>query len=190
MKSYKEIGAWLLFEPFYDHVIETFIKDGMKLIEIGNWQGGSVIYLAQKIKERGFKNVEIQAVDITDAGQLKNVEDCGVSDMVKVHIMPSCDLAARFDNDYFDFVFIDGDHSYEGVKKDIVSYWPKLKVGGIMGGDDYNNPLPGIVGITKSVHDIFGQSILTWPWKPCNFQGCAWYLNKTKDQTLILTNTE
>lgn len=34
--------------------------------------------------------------------------------------------------DELDFVFVDGDHSYEGVKKDFETYAPKLKRGGII----------------------------------------------------------
>lgn len=36
-----------------------------------------------------------------------------------------------------DFVYLDGDHSYEGCKKDLEVWWDKLKPGGIFCGDDY-----------------------------------------------------
>lgn len=36
-----------------------------------------------------------------------------------------------------DLVFIDGDHSYEGAKRDILAWKPKLKIGGILAGHDY-----------------------------------------------------
>lgn len=36
-----------------------------------------------------------------------------------------------------DFVYIDGDHKYNMVKKDIQNYYPKLRRGGILGGHDY-----------------------------------------------------
>lgn len=44
--------------------------------------------------------------------------------------------AASLVPDDLDFVYIDGDHSYLGCKLDIESWWPKIKVGGILGGDD------------------------------------------------------
>jgi len=37
----------------------------------------------------------------------------------------------------FDFVYIDGDHSYESVKKDITLYYPLIKNNGLIGGHDY-----------------------------------------------------
>lgn len=39
-----------------------------------------------------------------------------------------------------DFVFIDADHSYNGVKSDITAWLPNIKPGGFIGGHDYDNP--------------------------------------------------
>lgn len=36
-----------------------------------------------------------------------------------------------------DFVYIDGNHQYEYVKKDIDLYYPKVRSGGVIGGDDF-----------------------------------------------------
>jgi hypothetical protein len=36
-----------------------------------------------------------------------------------------------------DFIYIDGNHEYEAVKKDIEVYYPKVKQGGIIGGHDF-----------------------------------------------------
>jgi len=40
--------------------------------------------------------------------------------------------------DTYDAVFIDGNHSYEYVKKDLENYWPKVKDGGIIALHDAN----------------------------------------------------
>jgi len=39
--------------------------------------------------------------------------------------------------DNLDFVYIDGNHVYEFVKQDLESYWPKIRLGGILAGHDY-----------------------------------------------------
>ena len=39
-----------------------------------------------------------------------------------------------------DFVYIDGNHTFKAVKKDIESYYPKVKNGGIIGGHDFDSP--------------------------------------------------
>jgi hypothetical protein len=38
-----------------------------------------------------------------------------------------------------DFVYVDGAHDYESVKKDIQLYWPKIKRGGLLCGHDFYN---------------------------------------------------
>jgi len=50
------------------------------------------------------------------------------------------DLIARIPDDSLDFVFIDGDHSFEAVKKDLRMWHPKVKKGGLVSGHDLFNP--------------------------------------------------
>ncbi len=47
-----------------------------------------------------------------------------------------------------DFVYIDGNHTYRYVKKDLELYYPKVKDGGVIGGHDIHSPnvLTGIMG--------------------------------------------
>ncbi len=40
-------------------------------------------------------------------------------------------------NDSLDWVYIDSDHSYNGVKEDIEGWFPKVRKGGIISGHDY-----------------------------------------------------
>ena len=39
--------------------------------------------------------------------------------------------------DELDFVYVDGDHSSEGVSRDINLYWPKIKIDGLLCGDNW-----------------------------------------------------
>lgn len=57
----------------------------------------------------------------------------------KIHICRNytTNCALTFDDEYFDFIYVDARHDFKGVFDDLVSYWPKLKVGGIMAGHDY-----------------------------------------------------
>jgi hypothetical protein len=43
-----------------------------------------------------------------------------------------------FDEKSMDFIFIDGDHSYEGAKWDMENYYDFIRPGGIFSGHDYN----------------------------------------------------
>jgi precorrin-6B methylase 2 len=54
-----------------------------------------------------------------------------------------------FEDEYFDYVYIDGEHSYEAVTRDLNNYFPKVKIGGYLIGDDY-----GWTGIAPAVQDF------------------------------------
>ncbi|NJO18194.1 MAG: class I SAM-dependent methyltransferase [Thioploca sp.] len=49
----------------------------------------------------------------------------------------SHEVCNNFEDNYFDWIYIDGNHQYEFVKKDLELYYPKVKVGGFITGDDY-----------------------------------------------------
>jgi hypothetical protein len=66
-----------------------------------------------------------------------------------------------FPNEIFDFIYIDGNHSYESVKKDLNSLYPKMKKGGLFSGHDYVQDTfdpngKNIIG-TKSAVDEFAN---------------------------------
>ena len=44
-----------------------------------------------------------------------------------------------------DLVFIDGDHSYEHVKQDIITWKPKVRTGGLLTGHDYSLFFPDVM---------------------------------------------
>jgi len=65
---------------------------------------------------------------------------------------PSRVAADRFEDGALDLVFIDGDHRFEAVAEDIASWWPKLRPGGVLCGDDYHWE-----GVKRAVDD-FGSA--------------------------------
>jgi len=51
--------------------------------------------------------------------------------------MYSHEAAEEFEDGFFDFVYIDADHTYEGAKLDIQAWYPKIRKNGILSGHDY-----------------------------------------------------
>ena len=47
------------------------------------------------------------------------------------------DCAADFDDASVDFVYVDALHDRVGVLRDLQTWWPKLRTGGVMAGHDY-----------------------------------------------------
>jgi SAM-dependent methyltransferase len=56
---------------------------------------------------------------------------------VRVHRQYSYKAAAGFADGYFDFVYLDGDHHYEFVLRDLEAFAAKLKPGGLLFGHDF-----------------------------------------------------
>ena len=61
--------------------------------------------------------------------------------------------------DNLDFIYIDGDHTYKGIKNDVELYYGKVKSGGIIGGHDFmfhkeNKEINRYPGVSKYVQEF------------------------------------
>lgn len=69
----------------------------------------------------------------------------------------STDVCAIFPDSYFDWIYIDTDHSYNLTKKELELYEPKMKKGGIIAGHDFvmGNWIGGIkYGVMEAVYEF------------------------------------
>jgi hypothetical protein len=62
----------------------------------------------------------------------------------------------KFEDETLDFAYIDADHSYVAVMRDVRAWLPKIRKGGIIGGHDYDFEHDSV---KKAVHDIFGDKV-------------------------------
>ena len=134
-----------------------YIKEGDVCAEIGVWEGDlsvkilkrkpSMLHLidpwkTQDVIERCYSaNQErINKVYQTVSNKFRKLNN------VEIHRAFSTQIS--FPEKYFNWVYVDGDHSYDGVKKDLEFYYPLIKQGGYLCGDDYglwaNNPKSGV----------------------------------------------
>ena len=84
--------------------------------------------------------------------------------------MSSLQFGATLEDDSLDFVFIDGDHSYEATLKDIQTYWSKVKTGGVFAGHDIN-----LTSVTNAIGEFFKDKPET---KIATVENNAWYIIK------------
>ena len=73
----------------------------------------------------------------------------------------SAQACTQFADNSIDIVYIDGDHTYEGVKTDINCWWPKVKSGGILCGDDYVKSTTGKgypYGVIEAVNEFADEN--------------------------------
>jgi len=66
----------------------------------------------------------------------------------------------------YDFVFIDADHSYEGVSRDIARWLGNVRPGGWIGGHDVDHKR--YPGVRKAVEEAFGDAFET-------DRDCTWF---------------
>jgi hypothetical protein len=61
------------------------------------------------------------------------------SGCVIIHRGSSCDILREFPEEYFDWIYVDGNHQYKYVKQDLELSFRKTKLGGYVAGDDYGH---------------------------------------------------
>lgn len=89
------------------------------------------------------------------------------NEQVHIHKKLSTDAAFDFEDNYFDWIYIDTNHTYETTRDELRLYAPKMKKGGIIAGHDYvtgNWITTFRYGVVEAVHEFcvqFGWEIIS-----------------------------
>lgn len=177
---YQSIEGWVDgIDILYYSIIQATknIKHPLHFVEVGSWKGKSAAAMAVEIINSG-KNIQFDCVD-TWMGSPEHSDDINVRnnnlyDTFIANMKPvenyyrpirltSVDAAKLYHDKSLDFVFIDADHSYEAVKEDINVWLPKLKLGGILAGHDFN-PATLHGGVERAVTEAFGNNTIIIPY--------------------------
>ena len=67
--------------------------------------------------------------------------------------MKTTEAAKVTEDNSVDFIYVDAGHTYEAVMEDLEAWWSKVKVGGIIAGDDYYTGYVHAAGYTFGVSD-------------------------------------
>lgn len=89
---------------------------------------------------------------------------------VRIYSEYTHEAVERFPDEHFDFIFIDADHSYEGVKRDIDDWYPKVKKGRFLLGHDFRKKRHSlgfkfgvIEAVTEFAHKNRKSFFVVWP---------------------------
>lgn len=88
--------------------------------------------------------------------------------------------AERFDDGSVDFLYVDASHEYDGVLRDLAAWFPKVKEGGVIAGDDWCFADRQGYGVRDAVLDYFGPSaarLVIEPGSP-NSEWLQWSIRK------------
>lgn len=135
---YNSIEGWFDYPGIYNDMIAA-APNNAHFVEVGSYKGRSAAYMLVEIINSG-KQIKLDCVDI---GYQPEVHQnlMSVNEYYTHRQLPSVDASVEYEANSLDFVWIDGDHSYEAVINDINAWLPKVKPGGWIGGHDYNHPM-------------------------------------------------
>lgn len=150
---------WFCYRKAYEAAIARAPKRGVLFVEVGSHHGRSAAFMADHIKASG-KSIRFHAVDNwadpeTEAAFTRNLAGRTVTPIKS----DSAEAAARYRDGSIDFVWLDAGHEYEAVRRDLDAWLPKVKRGGVIGGDDV---YWGNHGVLRAVREAFGnKAVLT-----------------------------
>lgn len=166
----EDLQGWNSVNPLFPAIIQS--AEPVVLIDVGVWKGGSTVYLADLLRQRGVDGAVI-AVDtflgspehwdrngpfsrglLRQHGQpllyrqfLSNVLHRGLAGRV-VPLAQSSENAAlilRHAGVSASLIHVDAAHEYEAVRRDLAAYWELLSPGGYLVGDDYVQEWPDVI---------------------------------------------
>ena len=175
-KSLDESKKWFINNLYFLKKNLSNIKINA-LLEIGSYEGRSALFFANL-----FKDSQITCVDTwsgsdehnDDFTKIENNFDLNVNELSKKNkinkIKSTSNIFFDNNNNYYDFIYVDGDHSNEQVFKDLENSWACLNSNGYLLIDDYmwwyykdlkKNPASAInIFINKNKKNI--KKLLIW----------------------------
>lgn len=168
---WRSIPGFFSYHELYRNVVSQ-AESGAHFVEVGSWKGKSAAFMAVEIAN-SRKKIRFDCVDVwldTDPEEYAGDGDsmrsppyeaflrntATVAEFVNPIRLPSVEAAKLYADKSLDFVFIDGAHDYDNVRDDIAAWRQKIRLGGILAGDDFPAD-----GVKRAVTEAFPQFELT-----------------------------
>ena len=162
----------LVEEHGWQYGVEVGVKEGenlffimdhcpnLKMVGVDAWE--------RQLSEKDGEDYKSWNMDGLYEGVLKKAENYENLEIIKNF---SVEASECFADKSLDFVFIDAQHTYDSLTKDIRAWEPKVKEGGMLFGHDIHFP-----GVLKAVKEIFPDYI--------QLENYIWQRPTTKSSTL------
>jgi hypothetical protein len=140
MKTRSEVLKWVCDHfPNHGKAVELGVKQGEFSREIlTKWRGDLFMIDAWKHFSTDYDDI----ANVSDADHFQFMgssiaNTAWAGDRANTMRCLSLKAAGLFQNDSFDWVYIDAAHDYANVFNDLTAWWPLVRDGGILWGDDY-----------------------------------------------------
>ncbi|OGV72787.1 MAG: hypothetical protein A3K19_28320 [Lentisphaerae bacterium RIFOXYB12_FULL_65_16] len=134
--------------------------DARNVLEIGRYKGGSTFAIAAAMRGQGqFWSVDLGEKEARLKKDSAPAYDNQIRDICKrfglrVNMLVGDARTIQIETGELDLVFIDGDHSYDGVKNDFQRFGRRVRLGGAVLFDD---AVPG--GLFEAHTDTVGRLV-------------------------------
>ena len=166
---------------YFQKLIETEckFKTNLTLVEVGVGRGGHIRHLLDNFGDNINKiyGVDPHLSGYNDKKDFFSKKQQEEFEYLHVWVRNYCNdekfelirsksqyVAPSFEDHSIDAIYIDGDHTYEGVKTDINAWIDKVKIGGLISGDDFDQ----FKGTKQAVKELIPSYKLydnnTWYW--------------------------
>jgi SAM-dependent methyltransferase len=173
-----DLQGWSSNDPLFRILFEKLRP--RRIAEVGTWKGASALHMAWLAREFGIE-CEIVCIDTWLGSVehwfdrvrphyfkslnlrhgyptlyytfLANVVRAGATDIITPLPIASAGAARLLaaHGVTFDLIYIDAAHEYEEVRMDVELFWPLVRPGGVMFGDDY---IPQFSGLRRAVEEF------------------------------------
>ena len=139
-----EIGVWR--GAMASRMLEMFPQLTLHLID--SWETHTA---DSEYAKSGDRIAQASASKMADAEHICREQCAFAGSRAVYHHGDSVAMAAEIPDESLDYVFIDGDHSFFGCYRDLRAWWPKVKIGGIVSGHDYEHERFVNFGVQQAV---------------------------------------
>jgi len=171
LNNFNGIQYWMADNWFSEINMDNYKDKPIKYLEIGGFYGANIISVAKSYGMHHDSKLYVidPWVDYNEYNEYKgqlgsiyetflnNIENSGAKNKIIIRRGYSNNEIPKFEDDYFDIIYIDGNHEPEFVLEDAVLSFRKLKKNGILIFDDYGWGGPdmvmrGIDGFLSAYH--------------------------------------
>ena len=157
------VPVWQNPTEFALFLREIKAREPKRILEIGAFYGGT-LWQWTRLKPQVLVSIDYPVAEASShhaavwesRALWAGWPDKGTTflDLIGLSSDPAIRDAAEQQGPY-DFMFIDGDHSYEGVKQDFVSYLPLLTDDGCMAFHDTVRHEPGVIAFAQELKGLY-----------------------------------
>ena len=143
------------------HTIRSLEEPPVNIVEIGSYCGGSTVIIGQEAIKRNedVNIIIIEPFEFHEDRYYWNYEEAFDKNMRYFRLEKNIEKikdtsfnAIKTWDREIDFIFIDGDHEYQSVVKDINNFIPYVKKGGLFAFHDYKER--GKEGVRNAVNEL------------------------------------